>query len=45
MIDIVDFSDCPLSDRDLSYGGQSGPKRGIFNEGRNEFSNFLKVGL
>lgn len=33
MIDIVEFSSCPLSSRNLQYGGRAGEKRGIiYNE-------------
>ena len=44
MIDIIDFSDCPLSDRDLSYGGRSGPKRGIVYRGMKWILKFPKSG-
>lgn len=33
MIDIVEFSSCPLSSRNLQYGGRADEKRGIiYNE-------------
>jgi len=34
MIDIIDFSNAPLSQRDLQYAGRAGEKRGIiYNNG------------
>lgn len=33
MTDVVDFTDCPLSPRNLEYGGRAGEKRGIVYKG------------
>ena len=44
MIEIVDFSNCPLSDRDLSYAGRAGEKRGIVYQGSKWILKFPKSG-
>ncbi len=30
---LIDFSACPLSARDLQYGGRAGVKRGVLYQG------------
>ena len=40
---IVDFSTCPLSPRNLEYGGRAGEKKGIIYEGANWILKFPKT--
>ncbi len=39
---IMDFSSCPLSKRNLEYGGRAGEKKGILFEGSNWILKFPK---
>ena len=39
---IIDFSSCPLSPKNLEYGGRAGEKRGILFEGANWILKFSK---
>lgn len=39
---IIDFSFCPLSSRNLEYGGRAGEKKGIVFEGANWILKFPK---
>ena len=39
---IIDFSSCPLSARNLEYGGRAGEKKGILFEGSNWILKFPK---
>ncbi len=39
---IIDFTNCPLSDRNLEYGGRAGEKRGIVFDGGYWFLKFPK---
>ena len=39
---IIDFSSCPLSPKNLEYGGRAGEKRGILLEGANWILKFPK---
>ncbi len=41
-MDIIDFSNCKLSDRNLEYGGRAGEKRGIVFNGERWFLKFPK---
>ncbi len=41
-MDIIDFSNCKLSDRNLEYGGRAGEKRGITYNGERWFLKFSK---
>ncbi len=41
-MDIIDFSNCKLSDRNLEYGGRAGEKRGITYNGERWFLKFPK---
>ena len=42
MIDILDFTNCKLSDRDLEYAGRAGEKRGIIFNNEKWFLKFPK---
>ena len=42
MIQLIDFSNCELSSRNLEYGGRAGEKRGIKYKGENWFLKFPK---
>lgn len=42
MTKIIDFTDCPLSQRNLQYGGRAGEKRGIIYENELWFLKFPK---
>ncbi len=42
MIEIIDFSKCPLSDRNLEYAGRAGEKRGIIFNSEHWFLKFPK---
>lgn len=33
MIELIDFSNCELSSRNLQYGGRAGEKRGVLYKG------------
>ena len=39
---IIDFSSCPLSARNLEYGGRAGEKKGVVFEGSNWILKFPK---
>ena len=42
MINIIDFSNCKLSNRNLQYAGRAGEKRGIIYNDENWFLKFPK---
>lgn len=42
MIELIDFSACPLSERNLQYGGRAGEKRGIVHQGKPWILKFPK---
>lgn len=42
MIELIDFSACPLSERNLQYGGRAGEKRGIVYKGEPWILKFPK---
>lgn len=43
MIEIIDFTNCKLSSRDLQYGGRAGEKRGIVYNNKYWFLKFPKT--
>ena len=42
MIQMIDFSNCKLSSRNLEYGGRAGEKKGIIYNGGFWFLKFPK---
>ena len=42
MIELIDFSNCELSSRNLQYGGRAGEKRGVLYKGEFQFLKFPK---
>ena len=42
MIELIDFSNCELSSRNLQYGGRAGEKRGVLHSGEFWFLKFPK---
>lgn len=42
MIELIDFSNCELSSRNLQYGGRAGEKRGVLHDGEFWFLKFPK---
>lgn len=42
MIELIDFSNCELSSRNLQYGGRAGEKRGVLYKGEFWFLKFPK---
>lgn len=42
MIELIDFSNCELSSRNLQYGGRAGEKRGVLYKGKFWFLKFPK---
>lgn len=42
MIELIDFSNCELSSRNLQYGGRAGEKRGVLHNGEFWFLKFPK---